>query len=144
MSENTDNTRKIRRSVTLNLESLTVTIAEHYGTVTEGDYEEISSQTFDANDLPESIKDYAMLHGLNQKLVDNLAGKTNEKGHTTETRFAETTELWNQLVAGDWNAKRAASENGELKKAIQNVKAKAATLSPEEHALAVKLGLIKG
>ncbi|RMH12688.1 MAG: hypothetical protein D6698_15025 [Gammaproteobacteria bacterium] len=71
---------------------------------------------FPANALPEKIKEQAMLHGLAQKLGDKL-NKTTSVGEME----ALLTELWEQLISGQWNASRGPS-GGLLAKAIARIK----------------------
>jgi len=86
---------------------------------------------FDTNELPEEIRVTLMLHGLNQKLGDALAGLKAAMAKATgkETKDISDDEikpkavetlrdLWGQLVNGDW---RAARGEGEAKPRVTEV-----------------------
>ena len=133
---------KIRRNIDLNRETMTVRIAEHTGTQTDGDYEEIWAEEFTIDGLPDAMVAHATLHGLAQKLTDCTAGMADAKGHTTEERRSKITELAAQIKAGDWNKR---SEGAGTKMSQTQIKSKMSELglSDEQYALAVKMGLIK-
>lgn len=63
------------------------------------------SQTFNIAELSETIKHDAILHGLKQKLVDNLAFTKEDKAKKTVQDATDmTAALWKQLTDGHWNA----------------------------------------
>ena len=61
--------------------------------------------TFNQSDLPKEILEYAILHGLKQKLADGLAfTKEDKASKTTDDAEKALEELWNQLKDGFWNS----------------------------------------
>ena len=68
------------------------------------------------DELPDSIKEQAMYHGLVQKMGDKVAGVSSVA--EMEGAFRA---LWNQLKEGTWNAGRGAGI-GILAKALARVK----------------------
>ena len=63
------------------------------------------SQTFNIAELSETIKHDAILHGLKQKLVDNLAFTKEDKvKKSVQDAVTMTSALWKQLTDGHWNA----------------------------------------
>ena len=62
--------------------------------------------TFYVSELPAEIREYAVLHGLKQKLADALAFTKEDKATKTTADAEKALEaLWEQLKGGDWNAK---------------------------------------
>lgn len=60
---------------------------------------------FSLSELPQSIKDYAVFHGIKQKLADSLAfTKEDKKSKTVDDAVDSLTSLWQQLKDGNWNA----------------------------------------
>lgn len=60
---------------------------------------------FDRDILTQAIIDQAVMHGLKQKLVDNLAFTKEDKEVKTVQDAVDMTEaLWQQLKDGHWNA----------------------------------------
>lgn len=54
-----------------------------------------------ASDVPESIRDHALLHGLSQKIGDSYAG-----ADTAEEAYAAAVETFNTIKGGEWAAAR--------------------------------------
>lgn len=68
-------------------------------------HETFASMEFSANELNNLIVEQAVMHGLKQKLVDNLAMTKESKDATTVSDSIKMTkELWQQLLDGHWNA----------------------------------------
>lgn len=61
--------------------------------------------TFDPSECSEDVRNAAMLHGFTQKLMDAHAGTYKETGSVPACR-EKTEDVWDNLIAGDWNAKR--------------------------------------
>ena len=67
------------------------------------------------SDLTPAIRTQAMLHGLKQKLVDAAAiSRDPETGKTAtiETKFAAVKEVYDRLLAGEWNKRREGGAGG--------------------------------
>lgn len=65
--------------------------------------------TLDAGEVPRDIQLAAMMHGFKQKLVDAAAITRNpETGRsaTIEDKFAAVKEVYDRLIAGQWNKGR--------------------------------------
>ena len=65
--------------------------------------------TLTASQLADSVMEYAMFHGLKQKLVDAAAISRNpETGRAAdlETKFQAVKTVYDRLLAGQWNATR--------------------------------------
>jgi len=65
--------------------------------------------TIDVSALSADIQRQALLHGLKQKLVDAAAISRNpETGRTAtiEDKFAAVKEVYDRLLAGEWNKRR--------------------------------------
>lgn len=65
--------------------------------------------TMHVGSLPDSIKAYAVLHGLKQKLVDAAAISRNpETGRaaTIADKYEAVKAVYDRLLAGEWNATR--------------------------------------
>jgi len=73
------------------------------GSITFGDG---TSMDFEMSKLPQEIIKTLSLHGLMQKLGDSYAGA---KGDFAAAK-ASVSQVWDQLVAGQWRAARAAGE----------------------------------
>lgn len=71
-----------------------------------------------AEQLPQSIRDYAILHGLKQKLVDAAAiARDTETGlpASIDDKFNEVNKVLARLIEGSWNAVREGGQsNGGL------------------------------
>jgi len=135
---------KIRRNISLDLDTMIVRIAEHTGTMKDENYSEIHAVEYDCTLLNETISKHAMLHGVAQKLADSTASMSDAKGFTTTERFDVINDLFDRISgeAGEWNKR---SEGGGTKlsqKAIAN-KMNELGLSPEQFEMAKQLGLIK-
>lgn len=66
------------------------------------------------SELAEEIRNQALLHGLKQKLVDAAAISRNpETGRTAtiEDKFDAVKEVFDRLLAGEWNKTRAGGGN---------------------------------
>ncbi len=113
---------KTRRALELNTSTMTVTLVEHTGTLTDGDFELVAKETYAIEDLPEELVKYCTLHGLAQKLTDHTAGKTDAAGYTSDSRFDLINELFDQLKEGNW---KKPSTGGTSKVAPNAVIAKA-------------------
>lgn len=62
-----------------------------------------------AKDLPKPIRDYAILHGLKQKLVDAAAiARDTETGKpaSIDDKYEEVKRVLNRLLMGSWNSVR--------------------------------------
>ena len=62
-----------------------------------------------ASQLQQSIMEYAIFHGLKQKLVDAAAlsrNPENGRAATIEDKFAAVKAVYDRLLAGQWNATR--------------------------------------
>lgn len=74
--------------------------------------------SLNAKDLPQSIRDYAILHGLKQKLVDAAAiARDTETGKpaSIEDKYEEVKKVLARLMEGSWNAVREGGQsNGGL------------------------------
>lgn len=71
--------------------------------------------TIHAADISAAIAQQAMMHGLKQKLVDAAAiSRDPDTGRTAtiETKFAAVREVFDRILAGEWNKRRAAGEGG--------------------------------
>ena len=143
MSEETANASKIRRTVTLNSEDMSVRIAEHTGTKTGGDYLEVRAEEYEIDGLPAGITDTCTLHGLAQKLSDHTAGKSDDKGYSVDQRFDLIGELFGQLVEGDWTKKSGGGGTKLNQKQIAS-KMEELGLTPEQYEPAKKMGLVQG
>lgn len=66
-------------------------------------------QTFVPGDLSAEVMASAMLHGLKQKLVDAAAisrDPSNGRAATIETKYNAVKEVFDRLIAGQWNKQR--------------------------------------
>lgn len=76
-------------------------------------YSNGESDTLNADELPSEILDYAMLHGLKQKLVDAAAiSRDPETGRSVSPaeKIAAIREVRSRLIAGEWNKRRESGE----------------------------------
>lgn len=77
-----------------------------------------------AGQLSADIRAYGLIHGLKQKLVDAAAiSRDPETGRaaTIETKYAAVREVYDRLLAGEWNKRReggAGASGGLLFKAL--------------------------
>jgi hypothetical protein len=71
------------------------------------------SVAYCAATLPEAIRQDCLLHGLEQKLFDSIAGET-KKGTTLDEIRAQVMTVYTNLVNGDWKGKRGSSEGPSL------------------------------
>lgn len=72
--------------------------------------------TLQVRDLPEPILAQALMHGLKQKLVDAAAISRNPDtgaSATVEDKFQAVKEVYDRLLAGEWNKRAASGEGGE-------------------------------
>ena len=137
-----ENILKIRR--TIDVQSTGITITEHTGTHTTDDYVALCSEVYTVDNFTDAMKERCMMHGLAQKLSDCTAGKSDAKGHTTESRFADIDELFNQLDGDDGTWTKAKTGGaGKLSQSVIKTKMDALGLSDEQYELAAKMGLIK-
>lgn len=112
----------------------------------------------DAGQLTDGIVEQALMHGLKQKLVDAAAiSRDPDTGRTAtiDTKFAAVKEVFDRLLAGEWNKRRegAGAVTGGLlfaamcrvyaaTKTPEEVKAYLATKTDEEKAQMRKIGKI--
>ena len=71
--------------------------------------------SIDANALSPEIRAHALLHGLKQKLVDAAAisrDPANGRAATVETKFLAVKEVYDRLLAGNWNKPREGAGGG--------------------------------
>lgn len=72
------------------------------------------SLMLDAGKLSDDIRQAAMLHGLKQKLVDAAAisrDPSNGRAATVEVKYAAVKEVFDRLLAGEWNKRREGGGN---------------------------------
>lgn len=99
MNQATDNTKR-------NVPAIAADIAGNKLTLTFANGEVIVA---DGGTLPMEVMAYAAMHGLKQKLVDAAAISCNpETGRpaTIEDKFAAVKEVYDRLLAGQWNKVR--------------------------------------
>lgn len=89
-------------------------------------------RVYDANELPEAIKDRLMMHGLSQKLGDSYAGKDDHEDCTEA--------VWEQLMAGNWGAERGSGLEDKLAEAEDRL-AEYIAMSDDEKRTVAKLGV---
>ena len=142
MTETNETPNKIRRNLSFNVEAMTVRVAEHTGTHTTEDYDELWFEEYNVGEWPEAMRKRSELHGAIQKLTDCTAGMSDAKGHTTEERREKINELAGQIENGDWN-KRSEGAGSKLSQTQIKSKMGELGLSDDQYALAVKMGLIK-
>lgn len=133
---------KTRRQVSCDLEKMEVTITEHTGTHSDGDFIALHTERYGIDNLNQETLNRATLHGLAQKLGDSTAGQSNEKGHTTESRFKVLDDMFAQLETVGWNKARS-SAGVKLSQTQIASKMNELGLSAEQFELAKKMGLIK-
>lgn len=68
---------------------------------------------YNAATLPEAIRQDCLLHGLEQKLFDSIAGET-KKGTTLDEIRGQVMAVYTNLANGDWKGKRGSSEGPSL------------------------------
>ena len=71
--------------------------------------------TIRAGQLLESIAEQALMHGLKQKLVDAAAISRNPdtgRSATIEDKYAAVKEVYDRLLAGEWNKRREGGSGG--------------------------------
>lgn len=71
--------------------------------------------TITAGQLSADLRAYALVHGLKQKLVDAAAISRNPdtgRSATIEDKYAAVREVYERLIAGEWNKRREAGEGG--------------------------------
>lgn len=76
-----------------------------------------STLVIDADTLDPVIRRAALMHGLKQKLVDAAAISRNEetgRSATTADKFAAVKEVYDRLLAGQWNKTREGGSIGGL------------------------------
>lgn len=107
---------KIRRSVRTNPKAGTVTIVEHYGTVTEGNVDHIREGTYNIVNFNDAVMAETLVHGLKQKLIDCTASMSVDKGFTSDQRFETINDLFDQMD-GEKGTFNKAAKGG---KSVQN------------------------
>lgn len=100
--------------------------------------------TMRADALNSDVQQYAMMHGLKQKLVDAAAISRNpETGRaaTVEDKYQAVNAVYNRLLSGQWNATREGGGNvgGLLAQALTRMYAGRKTVEDIKAFLAEKL-----
>ena len=101
----TDTKRNATISATINGNTLALTFANGEALTMRGDA------------LNEDVQQYAMMHGLKQKLVDAAAISRNpETGRaaTVEDKYQAVKAVFDRLLGGQWNATREGGATGGL------------------------------
>ena len=93
--------------------------------------------------LSADIQRAAMIHGLKQKLVDAAAisrDTTTGKAATIETKYEAVKDVYDRLIAGEWNKRRegGGATGGLLKRALVELYAGRKTAEQIEEWLATK------
>lgn len=99
----TTNEAKRVPTVAVEIEGRTITLTYANG----------ETDVVNADELPAEILDYAMLHGLKQKLVDAAAiSRDPETGRSVSVadKIAAIREVKGRLYAGEWNKRRESGE----------------------------------
>ena len=94
-------------------EKLTCSIDEQNQALTFS-VEGLGSETVLVNELSQSIRDYAILHGLKQKIGDAAAIPRNEmtgKSATSQEKWQAVVEMVARLRGGEWNRGREGGSN---------------------------------